>query len=185
MNNALSIVGSSRLNGEREENDFYPTPAFATEELLKREKFDGVMWECACGDGAISKVCIQNGYEVISTDLIDRDYGDQENFLLSDRKVSNIITNPPYKDALSFVLNAKRCADKKIAMFLKTVFLEGDGRYTMFQDTEFPLKCIYQFSRRVSLTKNGEKMKNSGMLAFAWFVWDKDWKGTPEIKWIR
>jgi hypothetical protein len=52
MNKGLSIVGSSRANGEREENDFYPTPTFATEELLKREKFDGAIWECACGDGA-------------------------------------------------------------------------------------------------------------------------------------
>ena len=36
MSNALSIVGSSRNNGEREKDDFYPTPAWAVEELLKR-----------------------------------------------------------------------------------------------------------------------------------------------------
>ena len=33
-NLALSIVGSSRNNGDREKNDFYPTPKYAVEELL-------------------------------------------------------------------------------------------------------------------------------------------------------
>jgi len=28
MQKSLSIVGSSRQNGEREVNDFYPTPAY-------------------------------------------------------------------------------------------------------------------------------------------------------------
>ena len=37
----LSIVGSSRNNGEREENDFYPTPSFAVQNLIDREKFIG------------------------------------------------------------------------------------------------------------------------------------------------
>ena len=31
---ALSIVGSSRNNGEREAEDFYPTPPYAVEELF-------------------------------------------------------------------------------------------------------------------------------------------------------
>jgi len=69
-------------------------------------------------------------------------------------------------------------------MFLKTVFLESKDRYTMFQDTEFPLKTMYQFSNRVTLYKDNKKMKNSGMIAYAWFVWDKAYKGKPNIKWI-
>ena len=72
---ALSIVGSSRNNGEREADDFYPTPPYAVEELLKREVFIGNIWECACGEGDISKVFKNKGFEVISTDLINRGYG--------------------------------------------------------------------------------------------------------------
>lgn len=41
MTKALSIVGSSRNNGEREKDDFYPTPKYAVDELLKREVFNG------------------------------------------------------------------------------------------------------------------------------------------------
>ena len=97
----------------------------------------------------------------------------------------NIITNPPYKIALDFVLRAKQQSKKKIAMFLKTVFLESEKRYEMFQDKEFPLKVVYQFCKRVSLYKGGVKMKNSGMIAYAWYVWDKNYKGEPIIKWIK
>jgi hypothetical protein len=53
------------------------------------------------------------------------------------------------------------------------------------KETEFPLKTVYQFSKRVSLYKGGVKMKNSGMIAYAWYVWDKDYVGKPTIEWIR
>ena len=184
MNKALSIVGSSRNNGDREVDDFYPTPAYAVEELLKRETFDGNIWECACGDGAISEVFKNKGFEVHSTDLINRGYGTEMDFLQSDFVADNIITNPPYKLALDFVLHAKNLSNKKIAMFLKTVWLESESRYNMFQDAEYPLKTVYQFSKRVSLYKGGVKMKNSGMIAYAWYVWDKEYKGKPTIEWI-
>jgi len=185
MSNALSIVGSSRNNGEREKDDFYPTPTWAVEELLKREVFTGNIWECACGEGDISEVFIKNGFQVHSTDLIDRGYGKQNDFFESDFVADNIVTNPPYKLALEFVLKSKQQSRNKIAMFLKTVWLESDSRYQMFQDKEFPLKTVYQFSKRVTLYKNGEKMKNSGMIAYAWYVWDKNYVGKPTIEWIN
>ncbi len=78
--------------------EFYPTPPEATRALLSVESFEGSIWEPACGDGAISKVLIEAGYEVISTDLIDRGYGaGGHDFLKSSRPLAkNIITNPPY-----------------------------------------------------------------------------------------
>jgi len=182
---ALSIVGSSRNNGERQKEDFYPTPSFATKSLLSREQFNGSIWECACGDGAISKVLIECGHSVYSSDIINRGFGiSGVDFLNTIYAHDNIITNPPYKYALDFILHAKKCANKKIAMFLKTVFLESESRYDMFQDKDFPLKTVYQFSKRVTLYKDGKKMKNSGMIAYAWFVWDREYKGEPTIKWI-
>ncbi len=181
---AHSIVGASRKNGARELNDFYPTPPFVVNELLKREEFNGNIWECACGEGDISKVLEFNNYDVISSDLIDRGYGDQLDFLESNITVDNIITNPPFKLALDFVLKSKKLGRKKIAMFLKTVWLESESRYEMFQDKEFPLKTVYQFSKRVTLYKEGIKMKNSGMISYAWFVWDRDYVGKPYIEWI-
>ena len=183
----LSIVGSSRRNGDRQIRDFYPTPPEATQALLDREKFYGNVWECACGDGAITKVLEKNGYDVISSDIYDYGCGyEQRDFITHEtyRPADNIITNPPFKYALEFVERAKQSSLFKIAMFLKTVFLESAVRYSMFMDTEYPLKCMYQFSKRVPIYKNGIQMKNSGLVAYAWFVWDINYKGKPYIEWI-
>ena len=137
MTKALSIVGSSRNNGEREKDDFYPTPKYAVEELLKREVFNGNIWECACGEGDISEVFLKKGFDVKSTDLIDRGFGEVGNFFETNFIADNIVTNPPYKHSLEFVNEAKKKSNSKIAMFLKTVFLESEKRRPMFEDKEF------------------------------------------------
>lgn len=78
--------------------EFYPTPPEATRALLSVESFEGDIWEPACGDGAISKVLEAAGYQVVSTDLIDRGFGaGGQDFLKSPEPLArNIITNPPY-----------------------------------------------------------------------------------------
>ena len=76
----------------REKDDFSPTPIFATQSLLDREKFIGNVWECACGTGKMSEVIKENGYEVISSDLINWAYGESNiDFLKSEKKVDNMI----------------------------------------------------------------------------------------------
>ena len=73
----MTVQSLHRLIGHgnnRVKDDFYPTPTNATMALLQREKFDGDIWEPACGDGAISKLLKLQGYEVYSSDLVDRGY---------------------------------------------------------------------------------------------------------------
>lgn len=188
---ALSIVGSSRRNGDREKDDFYPTPAYATEALIERENFFGTTWEPACGDGAIVKVLQERSMDVIFSDLVYRGFGNnnQMDFLKTNIQCENIITNPPFVLAQEFIEHSKKCASQKIAMFLKTTFLEGARRYPMFMDLEFPLARMYQFCKRVNLYKGCETIDkstiSSGMIAFAWFVWDKEHKGPATIHWIK
>lgn len=158
--------------------------------LLEEETFSPVVWECACGKGHLSKVLEKHGYEVISTDLIYRGYGDPEplNFLeetLSDFD-GDIITNPPYKYALQFVEQALNSVQygKKVAMFLKLQFLEGKSRKQFFLQN--PPKTIYVSSSRLNCAKNAEFEKYpSSAVAYAWFVWQKGFKGDPIIKWIN
>ena len=45
--------------------DFFPTPAWATHALLENEHFEGEVWECACGDGAMSRVLESRALPVI------------------------------------------------------------------------------------------------------------------------
>lgn len=182
----LSIVGAN-TKGSREDNDFYPTPYYATEELFKKEEFEGGVWECASGDGSMSKI-IEKYNKCVSTELrtCEGVYGEKGiDFLKTLKKSENIITNPPFKYAKDFLLHSKKCATKKIAMLLKLVFLEGQSRYDMFKDKTFPLKKVYVFCGRVPIYKKGIIGKNSGLIAYAWFVWDKKYKGNPEIDWIN
>ena len=57
------------------DHDFYPTPPEAVRALLSVEQFDGLIWEPACGDGAIAKELARHDHSVHPTDLIDRGYG--------------------------------------------------------------------------------------------------------------
>lgn len=180
----LRLAGHDVTNS-REKNDFYPTPLEGILPLLEKEKFEGDIWECACGDGAISKVLLKHGYRVYSSDLIDRGYGvPNKDFLQSDLKADNIITNPPFKLGAEFVYQACKLARKKVAMLCRINFLEGVARGKMFKET--PIKNIYVFSRRITFTNpnTGAKSHGGGMLAFAWFIWEHGYNGKPTIDWI-
>lgn len=176
----IYLVGSSEK--DREVQDFYPTPTYATLEILKRERLEGITWECACGDGAISKLLPHNT-NIISSDLFDRGYGETGvDFLNTYKQVNNIITNPPYKLAREFIEHALKCADKKVIMLLKLNFLEGQKRYEFF--TESPLRTVYVFSKRLNFNKGNEEGKGNGLLAYAWYVWEQGYKSKPIIEWI-
>ena len=57
MSNQIDVAHSIQgVSKGRPDGDFYPTPPYATQELLKREVFCGSIYEPACGDGAISEV---------------------------------------------------------------------------------------------------------------------------------
>jgi hypothetical protein len=109
--------------------DFFPTPHWATFALIDNENFSGEIWECACGDGAMSRVLKQTGCSVRSTDLYDRGYGRPgHDFLTEVRPTDNIVTNPPYNCAERFVAQGVKLARKKFALLLRLAFLEGANR---------------------------------------------------------
>jgi len=180
LKRARSLVG---ISAGRPSDDYYPTPFYATRALLEYEKFDGLVWEPACGDGAICKILDEYGYEYIASDLNYRDFGEGSiDFLKIDRVVDNIITNPPYNIAQEFVEHSLKSTTKKVAMLCKLQFLEGVKRRDMFKTT--PLKTVYVFSKRLTMGRNGDASYKSGMLCFAWFVWDHSYEGKPVIEWI-
>ena len=93
-----TLGASSHTEKEREENDFYATDPKAIELLCELEKFNEWIWENACGEGHLSKELQKQGYQVYSSDLIDRGYGHSGiDFLQYDKAWhGDIITNPPY-----------------------------------------------------------------------------------------
>ena len=183
MSNPLSIVGFGK---NRADSDFYPTPRETTLALFKREKFDGNVWECAVGGGDMAQVIrefnpICYGSDIRNDEQVQGEKG--IDFLKTNKQFENIITNPPYNLAQEFVEHALKCANKKVAMLLKLVFLESVGRYDMFKNS--PLNKVYVFCRRQKIYANGIIGKNAGLIAYAWFVWDKGYTGKPTIEWIK
>lgn len=165
--------------------DFYPTPRWATFALIENERFNGSIWECACGDGAMSAVLAQAGGTVESSDLYDRGYGETgHDFLATKRRHANIITNPPYNSAEGFVATAIERADRKFALLLRLAFLEGANRArTIFH--KHPPSRVWVFSERITFYMKGVERAGSGTTAYAWFVWDKDHTGSTELAWFK
>mgnify|MGYP000047543156 FL=1 len=187
----FTVLGSSNHVAEnREAFDYYATDPKAVEMLLELEQFAPVIWEPACGEGHISKVLQAHGYQVISTDLVYRGFGDPEplDFLKEtlDGFEGDIITNPPYSTGLEFVQRALESVRPggKVAMFLKVQFLEGQKRGAFFKDT--PPRTVYISRSRLSCAKNGdfERFPDSA-IAYAWYVWEKGFTGDPVIKWFN
>jgi hypothetical protein len=109
--------------------DFFPTPRWATFALIDNESFKGDIWECACGDGAMSRVLEQSTRSIYSSDLYERGYGECGfDFLKPHRSAENIITNPPYNCAEGFVAQGVKHAKQKFALLLRLAFLEGANR---------------------------------------------------------
>jgi len=165
--------------------DFFPTPAWATHALIDNEAFRGDIWECACGDGAMSAVLEKTGNRVISSDLYDRGYGEADHdFLDSWRRAANIVTNPPYNAAEGFVKAGLERTGRKFALLLRLAFLEGANRQrTIFTDS--PPSRVWVFSERITFYPAGTVQKGTGTTAYAWFVWDKDAAGGTELKWLK
>ena len=184
-----STVGaSSHSSGERQGEDFYATHPGAIDELLKREKFSPTVWECACGQGHLAKRLEEHGYDVYATDLYDRGYGTPGvDFLLQRESPvdTDIITNPPYRWALDFSKHGLELLrpEGKLALFLRLQFLEGKERYGFF--AKAPPKLVYVFSYRAKCGINGIFDGKASAVCYAWFVWEKGYKGDPTMRWIN
>ena len=185
-NSVFTTIGaSSHSSSEREEYDYYATDPIAAKLLLQLESFNNIL-EPACGQGHLSKVFKEFGLKVKSTDLIYRGYGQQKDFFKYKKWNGDIITNPPYKYAREFVEHSLNIVPpkSKVVMFLKLSFLETKRRKKLFK--KYPPKTVYVSSSRIICAKNGDfKTFDKSAIAYAWFVWEKGYKGKTTIKWFN
>lgn len=190
MSIAGAIGGGSKRT--RVAHDFNATPPDTTKALLDNYPFttSGTVWESACGQGHIAEVLLQRGFHVIASDLIDRGYGKAGvDFLLTEPlgSVDLVLTNPPFKLAEKFVRRGLVVSNRWVAMLLRLQFLEGQSRKKFFNET--PLHQVLVFSARQACWAGGSPVDENGnpwasMMAFAWFIWDKQHIGPPILRWI-
>lgn len=197
VNGVFKTSGASNHSAqEREPDDYYATDPIAIDKLLSVEQLNFRIWECACGGGHLSERLTEHGFYVCSSDIKDRGYkrfSVIKDFLKAKTvpfsQPFDIVTNPPYKHAKEFVLKALELLPHggKCCMLLRLQFLEGQARYKeIYKQT--PPRRVYVFSERLQCAKNGDfnglKASGGSAVAYAWFVWVKDFTGTTKIEWI-
>ena len=182
------LTGNKRAALSERGDDCYETPACAIHALMRVEKLPEVIWEPACGPGAIVNVLRAAGHKVHATDLADYGLEDSEHgvdFLFERHPgfhVGAIVTNPPFRLAAEFVSHAMLLGVPKICMLLRLAFYESERRSAILDSGL--LARVHVFSRRLPfmhrLGWTGRRNSNSGM-AFGWFVWSLDHKGPTTI----
>jgi len=187
----LTQIGSTiHANTQREINDFYATPTHAIENFLEcftyrdNEKINKNVWEPSCGNGAISLCLTENGYNVTSTDLIDRGFGERKDFLSFNHNYGNgdILTNPPFKIINEYIPKAMDLLEngQKLILLMRLLCLEGKTRNNIFH--KYPIKYVYVHTSRIACHKPNEKTANA--MAYAWYVWEKGFNGETIVRWL-
>jgi len=171
----------------RRANDFYPTPEFATRELLARfPHIGGNIIECCAGDGAISQILATGSRlsTVFNNDIditrgwsfhedASRDEGWQE---IGRRTNADwVVTNPPFNQAALIVPLAFDFARVGIAMLLRLSFLEPVEDRGAWLNVMPPTDLIVL--PRISFTGDGK----TDSVTCAWMIWEKGKRGTIRV----
>lgn len=180
ISRVLSGKAKTVKQAKRDPNDFYPTPAWVTKQLLQAlPPKDNKVIEPAAGDGDIVAVLVEYGLEV---DAIERRGECEETLKKSGAQnvqVGNalevlpkstskaIIGNPPFEGDLGFQF-VKACIATEapyVAMLLQLDFLSSRDRAVW--NNEHPVTALLPLGDRPSFTGDG---KTDGR-NYGWFVW--------------
>ena len=172
----------SRRHEKKDSLDYFPTPPWATRALFQSVilpmgfvHYNDVCLEPACGGGHMVKVLQEYFDKVESCDIADYGQDRIADFLSKDveQECDFIITNPPFNLAEEFVIKALSMTRKLVAVFARTQFMEGIGRYErLFKPN--PPTIIAQFTERVPIVKGRLSATASTATSYAWFVWRTD-----------
>lgn len=112
-------------------SDHFQTPAHATRYITPYIPKEWKIWECASGKGQIVDTLEEEGYDVISTDVL-HGFDFVSPLVGAEFEYDCILTNPPYsiKDAW-----LQRCYDlgKPFALLLPITALGEQGRVAMYK----------------------------------------------------
>jgi hypothetical protein len=181
-----SIHGSGY---DRQSQDFYPTPDWVTEALLKHVTLRSSVWEPCCGDGAMARVLERAGHKVVATDLVDRGFGrggvDFFECTAFPAGCRTMVTNPPYGDGGQMVrrtntslgmqnfvrhaLDLTVRANGQLALLVRFPWMAGKRAATLISSG--PLSRVIVLPKRIQWFDMGERT-NAGQHHHAWLFWD-------------
>lgn len=179
---------------EKEKRGHYVEPSWCSKRLFEVEKFEGVVWDPACGWGTIMEAAARAGHEVWGSDIVNRGrHGLRGRF----RKLNflqlvampielpfSIVTNPPFDHVQEFCEHALELGAEKVAMIClvrrlnAARWLEG-----------LPLERVWLLTPRPSMPPGswiaaGNK-PGGGTQDFCWIVARAGYTGAPEIRWLH
>lgn len=179
---------------ERSDKEWYVEPQNCTAALLRVERFEGLVWDPACGAGNVVKAIRAHGLQAVGTDVVDRRaltapdaspwFGDfaLEDFLaMSPARFgpTQIIMNPPFGKGLlteAFIRHALAGPRvTKVAVFTDIKFLASTKRAKGLW-ADHPPDRVYMIAPRPSCPPGaylhaGNKA-GGGTADFIWLVWE-------------
>ena len=180
---------------EREAKDFYPTPAEPTRALLHAEgqrlRDFPLIWEAACGDGAMMREIEAAGHTVTGTDLIDRpralgcaglDVTIRDYFDISEPPARAMVTNPPY-NLINWANGRGAWLEHGwetlrldyMALLLSWSWPGAAGLGSVWQ--RCPPARVYLMRWKIDFTGQGAPPMLNG-----WFVWDRAHEGETVLR---
>lgn len=193
MNQNISHAVMAQRVEPNDSLDFFPTPPWATRALcewLKQRSPEPqfcTAWEPACGEGHMARPLAEYFQSVIASDVHPYGYGFVDDFLFpaAEHEADWIITNPPFRLGEQFAATACAKARVGVALLVRTVFLEGGGRWRGLYDRTPPTDVLI-FCERVPMLKGRLDRAASSATSYSWIVWRQmeRVRGESSLHWI-
>ena len=193
---------------ERAKDDFYQSSTEIANALfecvkvgIKRNDLyaegleETVIIDSSVGTGTLLEPFRYKCWSLIGYDIADRGY----KFVsvqdwLTVKEIPNprnkpkvIVQNPPFKLALEFVQHSLELLNNGELLFSlhRIQFLEGLERFENLYKNKYKRpKYVFVFTKRVSCITPDIENKGQNAVCFAWFMWQKGYRGSTQIKWI-
>jgi hypothetical protein len=172
---------------QKEPSGFYVEPTWCSVRLFETETFIGAIEDHCCGIGRIPEAALRAGYKTFASDIIDRGYPHLDtvvDFFQCERRIENLVSNPPFDVCDAFVRHALKLTTRKVAVIWLARRLNA-ARWLQ----ETPLACVYLPTPRPSMPPGrvilaGEK-PGGGTQDFVWLIFSHGHVGPPAMHWLR
>lgn len=176
---------------QRTPADFYPTVEIEpTLALVKAEEQRlrqfSTLWECAAGNGVMAGALRQCGFDVVCSDLIDRNCGAEiksfYDYTKETRPSFAAFTNPPYSECNwrdgqgRWISHAMQVLELEYMALLLSWNWPGAGGLRAVYDQNPPAR-VYLMRWKIDFSGEG-----SPPMLNAWFVWDKQHNGETVLR---
>lgn len=179
---------------ERDPYDWYVEPFECSAALFQLEKFEGEVWDPACGMGRIVMEARAAGLTAVGSDIVSRSdiCAAESDFLARSYQPDfrNIVMNPPFGLAEEFVREAIRIVPRggKVAVILPLVWVSGFSSKRDWLPSS-PLRTLYPISPRPSMPP-GKVIEagirpGNGTKDFAWLVWQNGYLGEASVRFMN